>query len=1556
MCDTKNSVLFTDTKCLVLSPEFKLPDENQVLLRVPRENNMYNVNLKNIIPSRDLPCLFAKATLDKYNLWHRRLGHINLKTMNKLVKGNLVRGLPSKVFENNHTCVACKKGKQYRASCKTKLVSSVSQPLKGYTYCLVVTDDYSRFTWVFFLATKDETSPTLRTFITGIENQLSLKREFSVPRTPQRNGIAKRKNMTLIEAARTMLADLLLPIPFWVGAIKTACYVQNRNTNDDAAFEVKEPDFEGRKPESKVHVSLSSSAQIKKHDDKTKKEAKGKSHVELSTRYRNLSAEFEDFSNNSINEVNAAGSLVPAVGPTHGKSSYVDTSQYPDDLNMPALEDITYSDDDEDVGAEADFTNLETTITFNPIPTTRVHKDHYVTQIIGDLCLATQTRSMTRVVKDQGGLTQINNEDFHTCMFACFLLQEEPKREEGIDYEEVFAPVERIEAIRLFLAYASFMGYMVYQMDVKSAFLYETIEEEVYVCQPLVFEDPDYLDKAEAVNTTCYVQNRVLVTKPHNKTPYELFHGRTPSMGFMRPFGYHVTIFNTLDSLGKFDGKVDEGFLVGYSSSGSTNPHNTDGDVAFDEKESEFEGRKLESEVNVSPSNFSDNNINEDSAAGTLVPAIGQLSPNSTNTFSVVGPSNAAAGLTHRKSSCIDTSQLLDDPDMLELEDIIYSDDEDDVGTEADINNLETSITVSPIPTTRVHKDHPVTQIIGDLSSATQKRKDDSEAELTQNALSFVQPNEQVKTPRPSVKPVETSILAANHKTAIPKTKTHRNNRNRKACFVLVLTKSKLVPLTTVRPVTTATPQPHVTRPRPAKTVVTKHISPPRKTINHRPSPPVSNFPPKVIAAKASKNRVLVTKPHNKTPYELLHGRTPSSVPTWLFDIDTLTKTMNYQPVTAGSQSNPSPGVQEQFDVEKAIPTIGQLFPNSTNTFSVAGPSNAVAGLTHRKSSYVKSAFLYGTIEEEVYVYQPPGFEDPDYPDKDKYVAEILRKFRLTDGKSASTPIDTEKPFLKDPDVKRIFRYLKGKPHLGLWYLKDSPLDLVAYSYSDYAGASLDRKSITAGCQFLRCRLISWQCKKQIVVATSSTEAEYVAAASCCSLAASTPKLDSINIQMINTLYNPIEANCNARLIVESQSQNRDDDKNDEALTWCNFHVQIVGIDDGYEMPWKDLMKLMIDVYCLMNEIQKLENELWNLCVKGKMLLDCKTVVDAQTPRAHVANQRVVTRFRCDGHRHYKIECPKLKNQNHGNKAANNDARGALIDITPTALEVRYDVELADGRIVEFDTIIRGCTLNLLDHLFNINLLPVELGNEILKIKGDGRDDGSNLRLNIISWTKTQKYIQRGCHVFLAHISVKKTEDKSEEKRLEYVPIVQDFPKHELLIDLHHQRCKCNTPKIERFNTLVGNHVKEILFKLNLPDHRSILTYSKVTSTKYGRITKPYSSPRFIAKHFNAVYLKMEVKSKGHKCTRWKRLQDGKKRLCLVDDLKKLKITFMSNQRYKSKSKVNDHYAIVTRERKRKEVYKHKNEDPHIHELKQEMHADLNYVESLKKEINELES
>nr|GFB07257.1 ribonuclease H-like domain-containing protein [Tanacetum cinerariifolium] len=397
----KNSVLFTDTEFLVLSPEFKLPDASQVLLRVPRENNMYNVNLKNIVPFGDLTCLFAKATIDESNLLHRRLGHINFKTINKLVKGNLVRGLPTKVLENDNTCVACKKGKQHRASCKTKPVNSVDQPLyrlhmdlfgptfvkslNKKSYYLVVTDDYSRVfnsrtrivqetLHVNFLENKPNVAGSGPTWLFNIDTLTKTMNYHPVIAGNQSNHSAGFQDNFDAEKAREESDQQYVLFPVW-----SFGSTNPQNTDGDAAFDEK-------KHESEVNASPSSSAQSKKHDDKTKREAKGKSPVDTNT-------------------FSAVGPSNAVASPTQGKSSCIDASQLPDDPDMLELEDITYSNDEDDVGAEADFNNLKTSITVSPIPTTRVHKDHHVTQIIGDLSSATQTRSMTRVAKDQGRLS-----------------------------------------------------------------------------------------------------------------------------------------------------------------------------------------------------------------------------------------------------------------------------------------------------------------------------------------------------------------------------------------------------------------------------------------------------------------------------------------------------------------------------------------------------------------------------------------------------------------------------------------------------------------------------------------------------------------------------------------------------------------------------------------------------------------------------------------------------------------------------------------------------------------------------------------------------------------------------------------------------------------------------------------------------------------------------------------------------------------------------------------------------------------------------------------------
>ncbi|GJU70077.1 putative ribonuclease H-like domain-containing protein [Tanacetum coccineum] len=248
ICDKKHNVLFTDKECLILSPKFKFVDEDLVILRAPRKNDVYSLDLKNIIPSGGITCLVAKATEGmKLSLSTEILGHVKLqKYQTSLVKA---------------IWASCKKIEERTVREPLELLhmdlfGPVSvESINKKKYCLVVTDDCSKFSWVFFLAYKDETYDMLHDLIVGLENRLrhkvktircdhgtefknqlmnefcakkGIKREYSIARTPQQNGVAERKNRTLIEAARTMLADSLLPIQFWAEAVNTACYVLNR--------------------------------------------------------------------------------------------------------------------------------------------------------------------------------------------------------------------------------------------------------------------------------------------------------------------------------------------------------------------------------------------------------------------------------------------------------------------------------------------------------------------------------------------------------------------------------------------------------------------------------------------------------------------------------------------------------------------------------------------------------------------------------------------------------------------------------------------------------------------------------------------------------------------------------------------------------------------------------------------------------------------------------------------------------------------------------------------------------------------------------------------------------------------------------------------------------------------------------------------------------------------------------------------------------------------------------------------------------------------------------
>ncbi|GKB54598.1 ribonuclease H-like domain-containing protein [Tanacetum coccineum] len=315
MCDKKNKVLFTYSECLVLSLDFKLPDENQVLLRVPRQNNMYSFKLENIVPSGGLACFIAKATVDKSNKWHRRLGHVNFKNLNKLVKGNNVIE-----FKNMDIIEFCRS--------------------KG------------------------------------------IKREYSNARTPQQNGVAKRKNMTLIEAARTMLADSFLPtlleaepaqeyfvLPLWSSYTSTVKSSEAKNGDE--------------KPNGDIGPKINEET----------KDQEDQAFLEELKRLKR-----QDIYDN------------PSDG-IFTNASY------------------------DDEGAVADFTNLKTTVNVSLIPTSRIHSIHHTTQILEEPTSAVQTRS--KVNKSSGTHAFVsyiqkqrrnNYKDFQHCLFACFLSQIEPKK------------------------------------------------------------------------------------------------------------------------------------------------------------------------------------------------------------------------------------------------------------------------------------------------------------------------------------------------------------------------------------------------------------------------------------------------------------------------------------------------------------------------------------------------------------------------------------------------------------------------------------------------------------------------------------------------------------------------------------------------------------------------------------------------------------------------------------------------------------------------------------------------------------------------------------------------------------------------------------------------------------------------------------------------------------------------------------------------------------------------------------------------------------------------
>nr|GEU88571.1 hypothetical protein [Tanacetum cinerariifolium] len=547
ICDNKNSVLFTDSECIVLGRNFKLSADANVLLRTLRQHNMYSIDLNNVIPHTDLTCWVAKASADECMLWHRRLG------------------------------------KQHKASCKTKLVNSVTKPIHTLHMDL-------------FGHTSDETSGILKNFITEIENlkelrvkiircdnrgefrnkemndfcsRKGIKREFSNAKTPQQNGVAKRRNKTLIEAARTMLADAKLPVTFWAEAANTAC---TNSTNFSGIKEAADQDVKKHVSSLRYIVLLNWFHEA--HLETSTSNAQDACNVDAPESSRNFNPTATSTNPPADHiETLAVETLIPTVSSPVLTACLNDSPEPSSDTRLiskrvtsqddtPSLDNILIltnrfedilgvtTNTDDTNGVEADLGNMEENISASPTPTLRIHKDHPKSKIIGPVDTPVQTRTKSKEIEEQSFIATIhqktnpnvwslvdcpkgvipigtkwvlknkNDERRIVIRNKSRLVAQGHTQEEGIDYDKLFAHVARIKAIRLFLAYASLMGFTVYQMDLKSAFLYGTIDEEVYVMQPPGFQDPEFPARVYKVEKAMYGLYQALKAW-HQMTPKE---------------------------------------------------------------------------------------------------------------------------------------------------------------------------------------------------------------------------------------------------------------------------------------------------------------------------------------------------------------------------------------------------------------------------------------------------------------------------------------------------------------------------------------------------------------------------------------------------------------------------------------------------------------------------------------------------------------------------------------------------------------------------------------------------------------------------------------------------------------------------------------------------------------------------------------------------------------------------------------------------------------------------------------------------------------------------
>nr|GEZ01552.1 hypothetical protein [Tanacetum cinerariifolium] len=476
------------------------------LLTDDRSSILYTIAL-NEVASNSLTCLLAKASSSQSWLWHQRLSHLNFATINNHVKNNLVQGLPKMKFKKDHLCSACEQGKIHRKHHKSKTAFASNNPLyllyvdlcglirvksiNGKRYVLVVVNDYSR--------------------------------------TPQQNGVMERRNRTLVEAARTMLTFANLPSFLWAEAIAIACFTQNRSIIhkrfDKTPYEL----MNKRKPNIKFFCVFGCRCCLLNDCEdvgKLKIMKSSTTNVETSINEEVFHEDSESFQGES-----SSSSLNDDVqqSPEEVILSQINTQSISNNM-IPNVDEAStlhnvFNERLEDAYFDAstsfyDPSNVHTF--YQPYPHKKKWtKDHLLHKLISDQKSSVRTRGqlanlclfscLLSSIKHANVAEALRDTDWNKKDESSLVIRNKARlvavgysKQEGIDYDETFALVARIEAIRLFLAYAAHNDFTVFQMDVKTAFLNEILKEEVYVGQPLSFISKQYPDNVYALDKALY--------------------------------------------------------------------------------------------------------------------------------------------------------------------------------------------------------------------------------------------------------------------------------------------------------------------------------------------------------------------------------------------------------------------------------------------------------------------------------------------------------------------------------------------------------------------------------------------------------------------------------------------------------------------------------------------------------------------------------------------------------------------------------------------------------------------------------------------------------------------------------------------------------------------------------------------------------------------------------------------------------------------------------------------------------------------------------------------